>query len=172
MPPRPRAAPNAWPAPSACSGPEQTMDLLLWRHAEAADGMTDLARPLTPRGRKQAAAVAAWLQRHAPGPLDIFVSPAVRTCQTADALGRPYQVAQPLGPSADAARILAAIDWQQATRPILVVGHQPTLGQLASRLVTGRELPWHVEKGGLWWISCLHQDDDAFLRAVLDPDLL
>ena len=42
------------------------MDLILWRHAEAfdlAEGQTDLERALTPRGEKQAARMAAWLDR-------------------------------------------------------------------------------------------------------------
>ena len=42
------------------------MDLILWRHAEAfdlAEGGTDLERMLTPRGEKQAARMAAWLDR-------------------------------------------------------------------------------------------------------------
>ena len=42
------------------------MDLLLWRHAEAEDGADDYSRPLTERGRKQAASVAAWLAQHLP----------------------------------------------------------------------------------------------------------
>jgi phosphohistidine phosphatase len=45
------------------------MDLILWRHAEAfdlAEGGTDLERMLTPRGEKQAARMAAWLDRQLP----------------------------------------------------------------------------------------------------------
>ena len=38
------------------------MDLILWRHAEAIDGMPDLARKLTPKGAKQAREMAAWLR--------------------------------------------------------------------------------------------------------------
>ena len=33
---------------------ESAMDLLLWRHAEAEDGIPDLKRKLTKRGEKQA----------------------------------------------------------------------------------------------------------------------
>ena len=42
------------------------MDLILWRHAEAedaAEGQGDLDRVLTSRGEKQAARMAAWLDR-------------------------------------------------------------------------------------------------------------
>ncbi len=57
------------------------MDLILWRHAEAedeADGQHDLERALTPRGEKQAARMAAWLDRHLPEGASILCSPARR----------------------------------------------------------------------------------------------
>ena len=51
------------------------MDLILWRHAEAeeaADGMDDTARALTPKGEKQAARMAAWLDRQLPEGLRVL----------------------------------------------------------------------------------------------------
>jgi phosphohistidine phosphatase len=42
------------------------MDLILWRHAEAEEGGPDLERKLTPKGRKQAKRVAAWLLQRLP----------------------------------------------------------------------------------------------------------
>ncbi|MEQ1658387.1 MAG: histidine phosphatase family protein, partial [Hylemonella sp.] len=65
------------------------MDLLLWRHAEAHEaqpGGDDLVRALTPRGEKQAARMAGWLDRQLPEGARILVSPARRTEQTALAL--------------------------------------------------------------------------------------
>ena len=61
------------------------MDLILWRHAEAQDPegmMTDLDRPLTRRGDKQATRMAAWLDRQLPEGTRILCSPAIRTEQT------------------------------------------------------------------------------------------
>ena len=73
------------------------MDLILWRHAEAEealqtdlDAQFDLARKLTPRGEKQAARMAEWLDRQLPGSARIVVSPARRCEQTALALGRKF----------------------------------------------------------------------------------
>ena len=81
------------------------MDLILWRHAEAEDldetdegGGDDLSRRLTPRGEKQAARMAAWLDRQLPEGTRIWSSPAVRTEQTVLALGRRYRVRPELGP--------------------------------------------------------------------------
>ena len=52
------------------------MDLILWRHAHARDlveGEEDIQRPLTPRGEKQAAHMAAWLRKHLPDGLRVLV---------------------------------------------------------------------------------------------------
>ena len=43
------------------------MDLILWRHAEAEPGAPDHGRRLTPKGEKQAARMAAWLERQQRG---------------------------------------------------------------------------------------------------------
>ena len=48
----------------------QTMDLILWRHADAGqqldDAVLDLQRALSPKGLKHAARMAAWLAAHRP----------------------------------------------------------------------------------------------------------
>ena len=84
-----------------------TMDLILWRHAEAEDleetdegGGGDLSRRLTAKGEKQAARMAAWLDRQLPDGVRIWCSPAVRTEQTVIALGRKYRVRNELRPEA------------------------------------------------------------------------
>lgn len=150
------------------------MNLILWRHAEAEEGDIDMARALTRRGRRQAEMAAAWLNRHVPDDLVILVSPAVRTRQTADALGRDYTVVDDLAPGASADLVLAATGWPMNERPIMVVGHQPTLGQVASTLLAGQSLNWTLKKGGLWWMSRRQRDEDfqVVLRAVVNPEFL
>ncbi|VCU71408.1 Phosphohistidine phosphatase SixA [Pigmentiphaga humi] len=150
------------------------MNLLLWRHAEAEDGQDDMARELTRRGRKQASAMSAWLHAHAPSGLLVMVSPAVRTRQTADALDREYQVVPDLAPEAEPAHVLAAVGWPLSPRPVLVVGHQPTLGRVASTLLAGQDLPWTLKKGGLWWLARRQRDEDfqTVLRAVVNPEFI
>lgn len=67
------------------------MDLILWRHADADDwveGCDDMERSLTPRGLKQAARMATWLDRQLPEGTRVLCSPARRCQQTATALGR------------------------------------------------------------------------------------
>lgn len=150
------------------------MDLLLWRHAEAEDGADDYSRPLTERGRKQAASVAAWLTQHLPRQLRIIASPTVRTCQTAEALGLPFQVEAGVGPENGTPDMLATIGWPPARGSVLLVGHQPGLGRLASLLLGGQEAGWSIKKGSLWWLSRRVREGEpqTVLRTVIAPDFL
>lgn len=148
------------------------MDLILWRHAEAEDGSPDLGRALTERGRKQAARMADWLTPRLPPDIRILVSPAERTRQTAQALGRDYAVEPALAPGATAAEVLATAGWPEAARPVLIVGHQPTLGRIAARLLAGTEGDVSVKKAGVWWFQSRMRNGElqVVLRAVAGPD--
>lgn len=150
------------------------MDLLLWRHAEAEEGTPDLQRELTARGEKQARLMGEWLKTHAPKKLRIIVSPAVRTQQTARALGLPFETDKRVGPDADVSGLLAAVGWPDGGRSgaVLVVGHQPSLGQTASLLLSGEEANWTIKKGALWWFSNRVRmgETQTVLRAAIPPD--
>ena len=131
------------------------MDLLLWRHADARDarsGEDDLQRPLTPQGEHQAERIGRWLAAVLPADTQILVSPARRTQETAQALGRPFQTSQMLAPDASVAAVLQAAGWPGARRPVLVVGHQPTLGLVASSLMCGTAQHWSVPRASVWWL--------------------
>ena len=149
------------------------MDLILWRHAEAEDGMPDSARELSKRGRKQAAQIAAWLKTRIPADCAILVSPSRRTQQTADALGLPYETIKKVGTGAAPAEILAAAGWPERDGAVLVVGHQPTLGSAAALILCGQEADWTIKKGAVWWFSCrARHGGEVILRAVVGPDLV
>lgn len=144
------------------------MDLILWRHAEAveaAPGELDMGRVLTARGDKQAARMAAWLDRQLPDSARIWVSPARRTEQTALALGRKFKVNPALGPMGSPDQLLELVQWPHAKGRVLVVGHQPTLGQTLSRLL-GLSVPeCSVKKGALWWLR--YREREATGKAVV-----
>jgi phosphohistidine phosphatase len=150
------------------------MDLILWRHADAAPGSRDLERKLTAKGRKQAERVSAWLAARLPGRYTVLVSPARRARETADALGMNYKIVERIAPGAAPGDILEACGWPSHKGAVVVVGHQPDLGRVAALLVSGAEGDWSVRKGGLWWLGSRDRDGESqvVVRAVLSPDLL
>ena len=150
------------------------MELILWRHADAdnaAPGKPDAERALTARGEKQARRVAGWLRKRLPDDARILVSPAKRAQQTARALTRHFETNFEIGTTAGPQSILKAAGWPAADGAVVVVGHQPTLGQAAALALTGKALEWSVKKGALWWIES-RVDGDAIVRAVIAPDLV
>ena len=149
------------------------MDLIIWRHAEAEDGIPDLERRLTAKGRKQAERVAQWLLQRLPARFALIASPAARAQQTAEALGVPVKTDKTLAPGASPAAILKASGWPDYKTAAVVVGHQPDLGRVVAELL-GTKGSFPVKKGGLWWISNRVRDekDQVVVRAVVSPDLL
>lgn len=151
------------------------MDLVLWRHAEAEDEtaeVPDLDRALTSRGAKQAARVAAWLDRQLPESTRIYSSPARRTEQTVAALGRKYKLRPELAPGASVQQVLDVARWPSASGTVLVVGHQPTLGHVIAELVGLPEPELSVRKGAVWWLRCRERDgrQQAIVVAVQAPE--
>lgn len=156
---------------------EKTMDLILWRHAEAEEGgakLPDARRRLTERGEKQARQMARWLHDHLPKKVRVLVSPAQRTQMTAHALGMHFEREPRIGVGADAADILAAAGWPDADGAVLVVGHQPTLGRVAALLLGGEEADWTIKKGAVWWFSnrTRQGETQTVLRGAIGPELV
>ena len=141
------------------------MDLILWRHADAEDGRPDLERELTSKGHKQAAAVAKWLLKRLPQDFAVVSSPAVRARQTAEALGKPVQIDNLLAPGAS---VQVFSKYSRLEEAIVLVGHQPDLGEALAYLVTGRSAGWRLQKGALWWLA----EEPLIVKAVVSPDLL
>ena len=147
------------------------MDLILWRHADAEDGAPDEARKLTSKGEKQAQRMAAWLKERLPKDAVVMASPAARAQQTAQALARKFETAREIGTGATPQSVLKAAGWPRGDRTVVVVGHQPTLGQAAALALTGAEDGWSLKKGALWWIQS-RERGDVIVRAVVAPDML
>jgi phosphohistidine phosphatase len=150
------------------------MDLILWRHAEAEPGEPDLGRRLTAKGIKQAERMANWLEGRLPDTCRILVSPADRAQQTALALKRKFRIAPEIAPGATVAAVLAAAGWPDSREPVLIVGHQPTLGEVAAFLLSGQDAPWSVRKGAAWWLTNRVRDDGSavVLKVMIGPDFV
>jgi phosphohistidine phosphatase len=153
------------------------MDLILWRHAEAfelREETDDLARALTPKGERQAQRMGEWLNQRLAHSTRVLVSPALRCQQTAKALGRKFKTLAELGPEGNGEALLKAARWPDASEPVLIVGHQPTLGFVASYLLSDQPQNWTIKKGAVWWIRGRQREDRAqvILQAVQSPDCL
>jgi phosphohistidine phosphatase len=147
------------------------MDLIIWRHADAEDGMPDAERKLTAKGEKQARRVAAWLKDRLDDDYVVLSSPARRARDTARALTAGFETTDDLGAAATPQSVLKAAGWPRRKGTVVVVGHQPTLGQTVALVLTGEDEGWSLKKGGLWWIQS-REHDELIVRAVLSPDLL
>jgi phosphohistidine phosphatase len=147
------------------------MQLILWRHADAEDRVPDEARALTDKGEKQAKRMAAWLKKRLPEDARVLASPAKRALQTASALAKRYETLEEIGTGAGPQSVLDAAGWPDAEGTVVVVGHQPTLGQAAALALTGKPAEWSLKKGALWWIESRGRGD-VIARAVVAPDML
>jgi phosphohistidine phosphatase len=157
------------------------MELILWRHAEAephkpeeaTNPMIDQLRVLTPKGSRHASRVGAWLDRQLPAQCRILSSPATRCVQTAEALGRKYQTLDALNTHSTPEAILEASGWPDARQAVVIVGHNPLLGQVASLILCGQAQEWKIRKASVFWIAHKGEQDPApFVRLAVGPDLI
>ncbi|HEX4779977.1 MAG TPA: histidine phosphatase family protein [Usitatibacter sp.] len=150
------------------------MELILWRHAEAEDKghKSDLERDLTKHGRKQAERMAQWLKPRLPEKCRVIVSPSNRTLQTVEPLGVEFAVDDRVAPDVSSQSVLEAAGWPRAGGTVMVVGHQPTLGEVAAQLL-GADGGVAMPKGAAWWFATKGEGRNAetVLVAVMKPDL-
>ena len=152
------------------------MELILWRHADAEEGADDMARRLTKKGEADAAAMARWLRARLPREFTLAASPALRAQQTAAALKAKVVGEPSLAPGASVPAILAVAEKHAMAKQqglVIVVGHQPDLGNAVAYLVGGVEADWSIRKGALWWLEGRERGGAAqvVVRAVLEPEL-
>ncbi|WP_298983307.1 SixA phosphatase family protein [Caldilinea sp.] len=117
--------------------------ITLWRHAKAERPehyANDFDRPLTDRGRKDAARMAALIARLDP-PIDsLLSSPSARTAQTVEALlgqlnGKVKPIWQESIYLASAETLLALLqNLPEELEHVALVGHNPGMEELTSGL--------------------------------------
>ena len=154
-------------------------DLILWRHAEAEDVSAtgkDADRALTARGRKDAAKMAKWLDKHLPAGTLVLCSPARRCQETAAELSALNQaqikVEDCLSVESNVTRIAKALTSYDSAKALLLVGHQPNLGLLIVKLLGMHQTAGVVKKGSVWWVR-QRTDGDArnyYIYTVQQPD--
>jgi phosphohistidine phosphatase len=150
------------------------MELILWRHADAEDGVPDSTRALTEKGHRQAERMAEFLHPRLPPHTRILVSPALRAQQTAAALSDHFITAPNIDVGSTPQRALSTAGWPTAGGAVLLVGHQPWLGELAALLLTGQQDCLSIKKGAVWWFSRREREGDSqtLLRLAITPEQL
>lgn len=118
--------------------------LLLLRHANAArEGQADFDRPLSPRGRAEAAAMTREIAQRELAPALVLVSPAQRTRETME-LVAPALGGADVEYSAEIynAKVGTLLDLLRGlpddADPVMVIGHNPALEELAALLARER----------------------------------
>jgi phosphohistidine phosphatase len=123
--------------------------LILLRHAKAEasePGISDRARVLIERGRKDAAKIGAYLASHGFLPDRVALSPAARTqetwkCVSAALRPAPVAVAAPALYDAPPNAIFDVIKaTPDAVRTLLVVAHNPGLHEVALLLIASGDI--------------------------------
>ena len=120
-------------------------------------GMSDGDRSLTPEGERRMRRVAAGLKRLGIVPDVVLSSPLRRAEETAAVVvgalapRMAVEIYPRLAPGHAAAEVLSGLHHYRAARALMLVGHQPDLGQLASHLMTGSSslAPLAFKKGGV-----------------------
>ena len=117
--------------------------LVVVRHAKAASpaGLPDFDRPLSPRGRRDAAAAVPWLREHVPAPGLLVTSPARRAEETTNAVLAAWDPAPPVVPEervyeASLGDLLLVVRGLDESAPVVLVGHNPGLSLLVEDLTS------------------------------------
>jgi phosphohistidine phosphatase len=156
------------------------MRLYFMRHADALDGIDDTARPLSPRGWKQAKEVARFLKTAGIRFDAAYSSPLVRARETAEAVLTICGAVEPddlkleaaLRNEASARQFAGWLRNLPEARHVLLVGHAPSLAEHVRALLSmGDPEALELSKGGL---ACLETEDGrtAVLKLLLTPKLL
>jgi phosphohistidine phosphatase len=113
--------------------------LILLRHAKAADPddyATDIERPLTARGHRDATAAGAWLKEQNLQPDAVLCSTAVRTRETLADTGVEaptlFEHRIYTGPAFDTLDLIRQVGADVST--LLLVGHNPTISDVSHEL--------------------------------------
>jgi phosphohistidine phosphatase len=163
------------------------MRLYIVRHAIAVPhgtpGIPDDERPLTEEGIKKMRQVAAGLRSLEYIPELILSSPLPRARQTAEILLETFgqkrislEILPALAPSGSRRELYLAIaSYEKKLKSLMLVGHQPSLGEIAGEIAWGSpEHSLELKKGGACAIELVHSGEPprGSLISLLTPSIL
>ena len=163
------------------------MKLYIVRHAIAAphgtSGIPDDERPLTEEGIKKMSQVAAGLRSLEYIPDLILSSPLPRAKQTAEILLEAFgqkriglEILPALAPAGSRRELYQTIaSYERKHESLMLVGHQPSLGEIAGEIAWGS--PGHsleLKKGGACAIELVRSGEppEGSLISLLTPSIL
>ena len=153
------------------------MRLYLMQHGTALSKEEDAERPLSSFGIEQVRKSAAGIRQLLPGIDLIACSPKRRAHQTAalvaEAVRFPYSdilVSEAFLPKAEPQEVMGLLDREAGDSRILLVGHQPCLGRLATDLLQGGEV--RFENAGLCALHRPAAEQPAILEFLLTTEQL
>ncbi len=153
------------------------MKLYLIQHGEATPEEMEPSRPLSPKGSQDVKKIASFLAQPGLGSIAIRHSGKLRARQTAEiiaaSLGSAAQVQETgnLSPNDPVQNLVEEVG--KMTADLMIVGHLPFLGKLASALLTGSESvnPVAFRQGG---VVCLQRNERMNWQVawMVIPDIL
>ncbi len=161
------------------------MNLYLVRHADARPAgeqgiAVDEERPLSEDGLRQARALGQALKRLGFSLSHILTSPLRRAVETAEELARVLQLSpsavescDQLGPGQSSKKLAKQLLKMEADN-LLLVGHEPDLGQHTAWLMGSKKARVEFAKGAVACVECdaAPQKGAGALRWLLTPKLL
>lgn len=143
------------------------MLLYLMRHGIATPrgelGLDDASRALTPEGAEKVRRIGGALQRLKVEVDEIWTSSLLRAQQTAEitagimGITSTLRIVREIEPGGDLQSLIEQLGQKSGLRGIMLVGHEPDMGQLASMLLCGRlDASIRFKKGG---VACLEVTD-------------
>jgi len=161
------------------------MKLYIVRHAIAVDrgtpGIKDEDRALTEEGREKMKRASAGLRSLGYIPGLLLTSPLLRARQTADILleelgkGIDFETTPALSPSATRQELYRVIGLHSKRNSLMLVGHQPSLGEIAGEIVFGSSEHFiDLKKGGVCAIELesVRGTPKGSMVALLTPSIL
>jgi len=151
-------------------------NLILWRHADAEIAsvqQSDITRALTKKGHQQAKAVGKWLNRELAGRAVVLSSPALRATETASYLQQQAVIENGLRPGVFVEDVLETLRQYDMNETVVLVGHQPWLGELAAQCLNIQDYQFGIKKGAVWWLRLGAREISRYqLLTVQTPQLL
>ena len=156
------------------------MELYFLRHAKAVSrtdwDRDDSLRPLTERGREDAARMAGFVAKLGPAIDAIVSSPYERAYETADIMARHLNMTDKLVsddrvvPGFDLRQLEDVLQGHPDAGALMFVGHEPDFSNVVGRLVGGRII---MKKGGIAYVECAEASlDGATLVWLVQPSVL